>query len=67
MNNNIDIKKDVIVVKDYKNEPELMRRKVWIDAWTRTSSASNCQRTTTATRYADAALVEFEKRFSILT
>lgn len=54
-------------MKSYKQEHELMRRKVWSDAWSRTSSASNCTDKNTPARYADAALAAFDERFPAMT
>lgn len=52
-------------MKSYKQEHELMRRKVWSDAWSMTANANDCKATDTATRYADAALKAFDERFPV--
>ena len=50
-------------MKDYKNEHQLMRRRVWSDAFSATASAYDCKTTGTASKYADAALVRFDELF----
>ena len=39
------------------------RRQVWSNAWSLTANANDCKSPDTATRYADACLREFDKRF----
>lgn len=50
-------------MKSYRQEHELMRRQVWRDAWAATANANDCKSTDVATRYADAALEAFDRRF----
>jgi hypothetical protein len=50
-------------MKSYEQEHQLMRRKVWCDAWSSTANANDCKSTKTATAYADAALEAFDERF----
>lgn len=53
-------------MKDYKQEHELMRRKIWGDAWSMTANANDCKNSSTATKFADAALAAFDSRFPAL-
>lgn len=39
------------------------RKRLWANAWVHTASATNCTQTETATKWADKALDEFDKRF----
>jgi hypothetical protein len=43
---------------------EQLRKKLWCDAWTLTASANDCKSPETATRWADNALKDFDKRFN---
>ena len=52
-----------INLKSYYKEHELLRRQVWMLAWSATANATDCKEHGTATLYADAALEEFDKRF----
>ena len=47
-----------------KKEHELMRRKIWMDAWCSTATANDCKTKSTVTAYADAALAAFDQKFS---
>jgi hypothetical protein len=42
---------------------ETIRKKLWADAWVRTAGADNCIDINTPTKWADAALKEFDQRF----
>ena len=53
-------------MKSYKQEHELMRRRMFCDAWAATVNASDCKHADTATRYATAALKAFDDRFKPL-
>lgn len=50
-------------MKDYSNEHELMRRKLWMQAWTYVAGASNCNEKTIPGKWADRALLEFDAKF----
>lgn len=39
------------------------RKRLWADAWVHVASASDCKSHDTATKWADKALEEFDKRF----
>ena len=41
------------------------RKELWIRAWCATANANDCKYTSTATKYADTALEEFDKRFKL--
>lgn len=49
--------------KDYRKEHELMRRQLWIQAWSLTANANDCKSPETATSYANKALKEFDTLF----
>lgn len=42
---------------------ELERRQVWANVWAMTANANDCKHTSTATRYADVAMQEYDNRF----
>lgn len=42
---------------------EKMRKQVWLTAWAATASAITCPTTEAATKWADAALKDFDIRF----
>lgn len=50
-------------MKSYEQEHELMRRKVWAETWSAVANANDCKSPSIATKYADVALHEFDKRF----
>jgi hypothetical protein len=45
-------------------EHEFMRRELWCNAWVATAKSDNCVKHQTCTVYADAALKEFDIRFT---
>jgi len=49
--------------KDEQQTHNELRKLLWIQAWTRTASASDCKEVATANKWADEALVAFDKRF----
>ena len=49
--------------KDFVFQHEEVRKKLWCDAWVSTANANDCKSTDSATRWADAALEEFDARF----
>ena len=52
--------------KDYSKEHELMRRQLWIQAWSLTANANDCKSPDTATSYANKALIAFDKEFKVI-
>jgi hypothetical protein len=42
------------------------RKELWVSAWINTANAANCSATETATKWADKALEEFDKRFPMV-
>ena len=50
----------------YEHELEIMRRKLWADAWVATANSSNCRYPSSCTSFSDEALKEFDKRFKAL-
>ena len=49
--------------KDFVFQHEEVRKKLWCDAWVSTANANDWKSTDSATRWADAALEEFDARF----
>jgi len=54
-------------MKSYKQEHELMRRKIWIEAWTSVSNANDCKSPLVATEWADDALKNFDIVFQSIS
>lgn len=52
--------------KTFKQEHELMRQRVWSDAWCATANANDCKESSTATAWADKALKAFDSKFDPL-
>jgi len=52
-------------MKNYKQEHELMRQRVWSDVWSRVASSNKGVSGDICTAFADHALKEFDKRFNI--
>lgn len=55
-----------MTTKNHRHEHELMRRKLWCNAWTATSNSNDCKDSSVATRFANAALEEFDLKFQAL-
>jgi hypothetical protein len=51
------------VTKDFVLQHEETRKHLWCNAWVSTANANDCKSTDVATRWADAALRDFDKRF----
>lgn len=51
--------------KDYSFEHEQMRKELWCNAWCDVANAINCSSADSATKWADAALKDFDSRFPV--
>jgi len=51
------------VTKDFVLQHEEIRKHFWCNVWIATASANDCKKSDVATRWADAALQDFDKRF----
>jgi hypothetical protein len=48
-----------------QHEHEMMRRKLWVDAWVATASSDNCVDVESCTMYANRALADFDEQFPL--
>lgn len=46
-----------------RSAPFSKHEEIWLQAWTSTANAANCNRSETATNYADICLERFKERF----
>ena len=51
--------------KDYQVQHEMMRKELWCKAWCDVAGSSNCDSEQTCTKWADAALKDFDSRFPV--
>jgi len=57
------MKKPIKDLLEQNNKHQDLRKQVWIQAWCHTATAITCATSDTATKWADAALHDFDERF----
>ena len=52
--------------KSFKQEHELIRQQLWVNAWCSVANANDCKEAASATNWANKALQDFDKKFEPL-